>query len=252
MSIHTVLPGCARPRDGRTHAPDAHFRLASANWNVNDFIEQCFTDSRGEPVRQGDVHRELQAHLDTHPKALIELPRDHGKSFQVCCRVLWELGKNPDLRVKIVCATTAVAAERSRFLRDTIAQNAAVREALPKLRASKPWSDRGFTLQRDSQSIGPSVAAFGIGAGSTGTRADLLVCDDVVDVRAIRSRAERDRVSDYFTNNLMNLLEPDGRFWGLCTPWHELRCRHKAQSSTRLIWIWTCDSSSVRTPVGFP
>ena len=24
----------------------------------------------------------------------------------------------------------------------------------------------------------------------------------------------------HFRNNLMNLLEPDGRFWGLCTPWH--------------------------------
>jgi phage terminase large subunit-like protein len=48
----------------------------------------------------------------------------------------------------------------------------------------------------------------------------LLVCDDIVDVRALHSRAERDRVADYFTNNLMNLLEPDGRFWGLCTPWH--------------------------------
>jgi len=23
-----------------------------------------------------------------------------------------------------------------------------------------------------------------------------------------------------FRNGLMNLLEPDGRFWGLCTPWH--------------------------------
>jgi len=27
-------------------------------------------------------------------------------------------------------------------------------------------------------------------------------------------------VKDAFHNNLMNLLEPDGRFWGLCTPWH--------------------------------
>jgi phage terminase large subunit-like protein len=41
-----------------------------------------------------------------------------------------------------------------------------------------------------------------------------------VDVKAIASRAERDRVKDHFRNNLMNLLEPDGRFWGLCTPWH--------------------------------
>src|SRR5205814_4268680 len=77
-----------------------------------------------------------------------------------------------------------------------------------------------FTVARPADVIGPSVAAFGVGAGSTGTRADLLVCDDIVDVRALHSRAERDRTADYFANNLMNLLEPDGRFWGLFTPWH--------------------------------
>jgi phage terminase large subunit-like protein len=48
----------------------------------------------------------------------------------------------------------------------------------------------------------------------------LLVCDDIVDVRALHTKSERDRVADYFHDNLMNLLEPDGRFWGLFTPWH--------------------------------
>src|SRR5262249_54130662 len=77
-----------------------------------------------------------------------------------------------------------------------------------------------FTVRRPANVIGPSVSAFGIGAGSTGSRADLLVCDDIVDVRALRSRAERERVKAYFHENLLNLLEPDGRFWGLFTPWH--------------------------------
>ena len=83
--------------------------------------------------------------------------------------------------------------------------------------------------------IGPSVAAFGVGAGSTGTRADLLICDDVVDVRSLHSRADRDRVADYFTNNLMNLLEPDGRFWVLFTPWHldDLNARLKRNDTLR-------------------
>ncbi len=68
--------------------------------------------------------------------------------------------------------------------------------------------------------IGPSVVAFGVGAGSTGTRADLLVCDDIVDVRSLYSRADREKVRTYFRENLMNLLEPDGRCWCLFTPWH--------------------------------
>lgn len=211
-------PVCGRSRPGRM--PDASYHRASAYRDVNQFIRACFTDSRGNPIIQAPVHEELQEFLTNNPKALVELPRDHGKSFQVCCRILWELGKNPGLRVKIVCATDAVAVERSRFLRDTITLNTGARKAFASLRAGKPWTANAFSIERDVQTIGPSVAAFGVGAGTTGTRADLLVCDDVVDVHAIHSRAQRDRVADYFTNNLMNLLEPDGRFWGLCTPWH--------------------------------
>ena len=64
---------------------------------------------------------------------------------------------------------------------------------------------------------------------NTGTRADLLVRDDVVDVSAIHTWVERCRVADDFENNLMNLLEPEGRFWSLFTPWHgdDLTARQK-------------------------
>ena len=218
MSTESTTPFSGRHRP--VPAPGTSFQLMMSRFGASEFIERCFTDARGAPLKQAAVHCELQAFLDAHGKALVELPRDHGKSFQVCCRILWELGKNPGLRVKIVCATGAVAAERSRFLRDSIALNPELRKAFPDLRAGAPWAADAFTVARAAQTIGPSVAAFGVGAGRTGTRADLLVCDDVVDVRALHSRADRDRVADYFTNHLMNLLEPDGRFWGLCTPWH--------------------------------
>ncbi len=234
MSTHVTGPICGSPR--APHAGDSHLRVAFSRFEINDFIRLCFTDSHGIPIVQAPVHAELQQFLSDHPKALVELPRDHGKSFQLCCRVLWELGRDPGLRIKIVCATDTVAAERSRFLRDSINQNAALRKALPQLRRGHPWAAEGFTISRPANAIGPSVAAFGVGAGSTGTRADLLICDDVVDVRALHSRAERDRVSDFFTNNLMNLLEPHGRFWGLCTPWHsdDLNARLKKNGAYAL------------------
>ena len=184
------------------------------------FVAVCFADSSGRPVEQGDVHRQLHGFLGANRRALVELPRDHGKTFQVCARVVWELGNNPGLRVKVVCATEAVAAERSRFLRDAIAGNPWVQKVFPHLKPGEPWAADAFTIRRPADVIGPSVAAFGVGAGSTGTRADLLVCDDVVDVKALTSRAERDRAAAFFHDNLLNLLEPDGRFWGLCTPWH--------------------------------
>ena len=211
-------------------------RVRDAYRSPDDFLEFCFTDSTGKPVRQAAVHRELQAFLSAHPKGLVELPRDHGKSLQVCGRVLWELGRRPTLRVKLVCATDQLAAERSRFLREAVADNDRVRLVFPELVPARPWAAEAFTVARPASAIGPSVAAFGVGAGSTGARADLLVCDDIVDVRCLYSKADRDRVADYFTNNLLNLLEPDGRFWGLCTPWHadDLNARLKRNPAFQL------------------
>ena len=182
------------------------------------------------------MHRELQAFLSGHSRALIEMPRDHGKSFQVCCRIIWELGHNPGLRVKIVCATDAIASERARFIRDAIGRRLWIRQVFPNLKTDSPWAADAFTIRRPAHVIGPTVAAYGIGSGSTGTRADLLVCDDVVDVSALHSKVDRGRVADYFENNLMNLLEPEGRFWSLFTPWHgdDLNARLKKNPSFAL------------------
>lgn len=208
-------------------------RIAASRRGPNEFIEFCFADPTGRAMRQAPFHRDLQQFLTGHRKALIELPRDHGKSTQVCGRILWELGHRPGLRVKLVCSTDALAAERTRFLRDAVAGNRFVRMVFPHLRPGRPWAADAFTIVRPADAIGPSVAAFGVGSGSTGARADLLICDDVVDVAAVSSKAERDRVTGFFHDNLLNLLEPDGRFWGLFTPWHadDLNARLKKNPS---------------------
>src|SRR5207244_2571560 len=82
------------------------------------------------------------------------------------------------------------------------------------------WTATRFSIRRPAEVIGPSVTEFGVGAASTGTRADLLICDDIVDVKSIRSHAERERVKAFYRENLVNLLEPHGRLWNVFTPWH--------------------------------
>ena len=74
----------------------------AARVNPVEFIDACLTDASKHPVACADVHKELQAFLSAHRHALVELPRDHGKSTQVCARLVWELGKNRGLRIQIV------------------------------------------------------------------------------------------------------------------------------------------------------
>ena len=223
MTLNSKLssPNNSPPSDRRLIAGLLlRYRTQRAQHDPDAFVSFCLTDSSGHALQQSEIHRDLQAFLSGHRKALIELPRDHGKSMQICARVLWELGRDPSLRVKIVCATEAVAAERGRFVQEAIARNPLLRLVFPKLRPARPWGTTRFTIHRPANAIGPSVTAMGIGAALTGTRADLLVCDDIVDVRAVGSRSERERIKANFRDNLMNLLEPDGRCWNLFTPWH--------------------------------
>jgi hypothetical protein len=87
----------------------------------------------------------------------------------------------------------------------------------------QPWRVNTFRVRRPGSSVSPTAAVIGIGATATGARADLLVCDDVVDVKALRSETIREKTKQVFRENLVNLLEPGGRAWLLFTPWREPR-----------------------------
>ena len=69
-------------------------RVKAARENVDEFIRLCFADPLGRPPA-GRVHRELQAFLTAHRHGLVELPRDHGKSVQVCVRAAVGAGPQP-------------------------------------------------------------------------------------------------------------------------------------------------------------
>src|SRR5262245_31178508 len=169
----------------------------AARRDPNAFVEFCCTDPDGRPLKQAHIHREIQDFLSRHSKAIVELPRDHGKTVQLCARVLWELGRNPALRIKIVCATERIAEDRGRFLRRAIEDNSRLREVFPHLRPGQPWAATCFSVERPAEVIGASVVTLGVGAGLTGTRADLLICDDIVDVKSLTSAAERQRVKAF-------------------------------------------------------
>jgi predicted phage terminase large subunit-like protein len=184
------------------------------------FVAHALGDGTGRPgLPLAPLHAAMQQFLSANRHALIELPRDHGKTTQLCGRVLWELGNRPMLRVKFVCGTDAIAEERGRYLQSMIAHDN-VRRVFPMMKPGKPWSAGSFSIARPAETVGPSVACFGVGSGATGTRADLLILDDAVDAGAVFSRAVRERVARTITDNLLNLLEPDGRVWSAYTPWH--------------------------------
>ena len=141
MNLHNFWMPTVAARPGGQTLVRNQAKIRNARFDPNAFIEWSFTDPQGQPLQQSGIHRELQAFLSANRRALVELPRDHGKSTQVCARLVWELARDPSLRIKIVCASEALAAERGRFIRQAIENNVQLRCAFQDLRPAHPWSD---------------------------------------------------------------------------------------------------------------
>lgn len=189
----------------------------------NAFIEYCITDDTGAFLVQADIHRRIQAHLSDHDYAVVVIPREHGKTTQVVSRVLWELGNNPNLRIKILCASDELAKKRVRVLKRIIEHNPYVRDVFPHLRpANFDWTTKSFTVQRDSNVPDSSVESYGVTSSATGGRCDLLIQDDVCDAKnSLFSNARRHEVCEAIDNVWTNLVNPThGRIWMIATPWH--------------------------------
>lgn len=200
----------------------AHIRLARTSFPA--FMEYAFTDDKGNTFAQQWFHDEWADGMDWYDRLMIIAPRDHGKTSQIVGRAIWELGRNPDLRIKIVCASDGRAKERLFEIVQHIEQNPRVREVFPDLKqaASGEWSKHKIVVQRNTMHRDASIEAIGITSTVTGGRADLLIADDVVDRRnALAAPAMREQIKQAWKSDWTNLLEPGARIWYICTLWHK-------------------------------
>lgn len=227
------LPAAARERwidpDNRAgyEARADAMRLAQVRTAQRDplaFFEYAFRDDRTwEPLATQWYQEEWSAALDDGARVLIIAPRNHGKTTFLVARAIWELGRDPDLRIKIVCASDAKAMERLWEIVQHLRNNPRVREVFPHLEPAEDaeWSKHKITVKRTARHRDASVEALGILSTVTGARCDLLIADDVVDQRnAILMPALRAAVRGAWLNDWSLTLEPGARVWYLATPWH--------------------------------
>jgi len=103
--------------------------------------------------------------------------RGVGKSFLTAAYALWELWKDPQKKILVVSATKIRADDFSTFLMRLIIEVPMLRHLRPRegQRASKISFDVGPATADQS----PSVKSVGITGQLTGSRADIIISDDV-------------------------------------------------------------------------
>jgi len=128
------------------------------------------------------LHEEIAAWLEARWRAgdrklLLMVFRGAGKSTLVGLFSAWLLAHDPEARLMVLAADLALAKKMLRHVRRVILRHpicAAIRPTRPE-----QWAADQCTVERQTAGRDPSMLAKGIETNLTGSRADVIICDDV-------------------------------------------------------------------------
>ncbi|MGB0683694.1 MAG: phage terminase large subunit [Magnetovibrionaceae bacterium] len=103
--------------------------------------------------------------------------RNSGKSTLVGLYCAWTLLVRPETRILVLAADDALARKMVRNVKRIIERHPLTSHLKPD-RADQ-WASGQFTVRRATELRDPSMLAKGVGANITGSRADVIICDDV-------------------------------------------------------------------------
>jgi hypothetical protein len=214
-------------------------------WSEND-VKRAYTDFTvflyivwkeiGLPPPtpiQMDMARAIQ--YPPNDRFIIEGFRGVAKSFITCAYIVWRLWKDPNLKCEIISASRDRADANAIFIKKIL-------YALEFLAHLKPGPE-----QRDTQNIfdvagcepdiSPSVKSVGITGQITGTRADILVADDVEVPNNSGTQVQRDKLFEA-VKEFDAILKPGGQILYLGTPQNEMSLYNELQNRGYRVMMW--------------
>lgn len=169
-------------------------------------------------------------------RVIIQGFRGVAKSFLTCAYAVWRLWSDRDLKVLIISASSDRADANARFIKSIIN----TLDFLADMKANKDQLDTQnlFSVGGAKADISPSVKSVGITGQITGTRADLLISDDVEVPKNSGTQMQRDKLAEA-VKEYDAILKPNGQIIYLGTPQNEASLYNTLQQRGYVTRIWT-------------
>lgn len=168
-------------------------------------------------------------------------PYRHGKTVNFAIGyLLWRILEDPNLRVKLVCQDEPVAKKRVSAMKKYIEFDPEIITEFPGARPQNKneWTMTSFELARDNTGlVDPTVEAFGISSMSSGSSADIMLLDDIVDAKNSLTEGKRNQVIEMVFNVALQRLEPGSLALAISTAWHLLDAIHKLAENTEWVFL---------------
>jgi len=158
---------------------------------------------------------------------LVLFPRDHQKSRMVAYRVVWELTKDPTLRVLYISATANLAEKQLGFIKGILTSEIYRRYWPEHVNSDEgkrsKWTNSEIALdhpRRKKENVrDPSIFTGGLTTSLTGMHCDIAVLDDVVVYENAYSGEGRGKVKSQYS--LLSSIEgAEAREWVVGTRYH--------------------------------
>ncbi|OJX53907.1 MAG: DNA maturase B [Devosia sp. 66-22] len=182
------------------------------------------------------VQYDIARYLQKGPKrCVIEAFRGVGKSWVTSAFVCWLLYRNPQLNIMVVSAAKDRADAFSTFTKRLIHEMPELQHLRP--RPGQRDSNIAFDVGPAGASQSPSVKSVGITGQLTGSRADVIIADDVESLNNAMTVTMRDLLAERI-KEFDAVLKPGGRVIYLGTPQTEMSIYNRLPERGYEIRIW--------------
>ena len=181
----------------------------------------------------------IAEYLQNGPKRLqIQAFRGVGKSWITAAFVLWTLYNDPDKKVMVVSASKDRADAFSIFCQRLILEVPWMSHLKPK-NDDQRWSRISFDVGPAKAAQAPSVKSVGITGQLTGSRADLMVLDDVEVPNNSMTEMQREKLLQLVTECESILTpKPGSRIMFLGTPQTTFTIYNKLRERSYKPFVW--------------
>ena len=205
---------------------------AAANWETpkeavetlqkfEDFRDRYFQTETGEIYETADFHqRWIQSILDaidTGGEQMILSPPRHGKTDLLTHFAIWQICRNPNVRIMWVGGNEEIAKNAVGAVVDHLEHNEKLIEDFcgpgqtfkPKNRSGKSWTSGQFTTAtRTVTGIkSPTMVAVGKGGKILSRDCDLIIADDIEDHGTTIQPSAREQTRQWWTTTLSSRKE---------------------------------------------
>jgi hypothetical protein len=185
-----------------------------------EFVEFAWVWNRLQAQGTPAVHRRIARWLGARRAAgdrrlVLTAFRGCGKSTLVGLYCAWWLLRDPSARILVLAADQPLATKMVATVRRILERHPLCAPLLPETPES--WAMDRFTVARDAVLRDPSMLAQGLSGNITGSRADLIICDDVEVPNTCDTPARREELRERLRETEF-VLTPAGTILYVGTP----------------------------------